>query len=115
MNMYFVQEAVYFKYGDDYYSPRIRYDTYWTRYLNHFKKVHVLARVKEINSLPTNYHKVNGDKVQFIELPFYNGILGYYRSKKKLNSILFQVEEIVFNKPQDVCCTIILKKRTSSR
>lgn len=90
MNMYFVQEAVYFKYGDDYYSPRIRYDTYWTRYLNHFKKVHVLARVKEINSLPTNYHKVNGDKVQFIELPFYNGILGYYRSKKKLNSILFE-------------------------
>ena len=88
MDLYFVQEAVYFQYGVDYYSPRIKYDTYWPRYLKHFDKVFVIARVKEITKLPDNYHKVNGNRVDLIALPFYNGIFGYYKKRSKLNQIL---------------------------
>ena len=87
MNLYFVQEAVYFEFKGNYYSPRIRYETYWERYLNHFNSVHVFARVKQIDELPNHYHQVNGDKVSFITLPYYNGIIGFYKSKKQITKI----------------------------
>ena len=87
MKLNFVQEAVYYHFKDNYYSPRIRFTTYWKRYLNHFSEVHVLARVQKIETLPQHYHQVNGPNVFFIPLPFYNGIKGFYKNKKEILKI----------------------------
>jgi len=90
MKMFFVQEAVYFKFKGDYYSPRIKYESYWSRYLNHFSVIVVVARVQKLIKVPENYHKVNGDNVEFEELPYYNGIIGYYKNKDNIKKILYK-------------------------
>lgn len=90
MTLYFIQEAVYYKYKNDFYSPRMKYDSYWERYLNHFEKVNVIARVKDISELPTNYHLVSGPKVAFSPLSFYNGALGFYKKRSAIKNILLK-------------------------
>lgn len=90
MTLYFIQEAVYYKYKNDFYSPRMKYDSYWERYLNHFEKVNVIARVQDINELPKNYNLVSGPKVSFISLPFYNGALGFYKKRKAIKEIIYK-------------------------
>tara|TARA_B100000767_G_C19690301_1_gene503697 strand:- start:24 stop:1244 length:1221 start_codon:yes stop_codon:yes gene_type:complete len=90
MILYFIQEAVYYECDGKYYSPRTKYDSYWERYLNHFDKVIVLARVQKINNLPSNYHIVNGPKVSFSPLPFYNGAVGFYRNRRTINNIILK-------------------------
>ncbi|RFC54784.1 glycosyltransferase [Brumimicrobium aurantiacum] len=90
MTLYFIQEAVYYRYKNDFYSPRMKYDSYWERYLNHFEKVNVIARVQDINELPKNYNLVSGPKVSFLSLPFYNGALGFYKKRSIIKEIILQ-------------------------
>src|SRR5690554_820695 len=90
MTLYFIQEAVYYRYKNDFYSPRMKYDSYWQRYLNHFEKVNVIARVQDISELPKNYHLVSGPKVSFSPLPFYNGALGFYKKRSAIKNILLK-------------------------
>src|SRR5690554_3257357 len=100
-SLVFVQEAVYFKYKNEYYSDRIEYSEYWQRYFNHFDKIVVLARVRNIEELTPNLRKSSGDNIDFIELPYYNGFLGYLKNK---NSIIN-----IFKNNLNRDCTYILR------
>lgn len=84
MKLLFVQEAVYLEYDGELYSSRINYETYWNRFLQHFDGVTVVARAKQVNELPIGYFKSTGDKVRFVALNYYNGLLGFYKQKKFL-------------------------------
>lgn len=86
-SLVFVQEAVYFKYKNEYYSDRIEYSEYWQRYFNHFDKIVVLARVRNIEELTLNLRKSSGDNIDFIELPYYNGFMGYLKNKGSIIDI----------------------------
>src|SRR5690606_24613316 len=86
--LFFIQEAVYYKHNGKIYSDRISYDVYWDRYLEYFDSINVIARVKEVDNLDGNYHIAEGEKVNFIPLPFYNGFFGYLTSRGKIREIL---------------------------
>lgn len=85
MKVILIQEAVYFEYLNEQYSPRIDYETYWNRFLNVFEEVIVIARVKKIERLESNLLKSSGPRVKFIGLPYYRGALGFLRLYTEIN------------------------------
>jgi glycosyltransferase involved in cell wall biosynthesis len=50
---------------------------YWKNYLAVFDEVKVLARVKEVESVPGSYHRADGPGVSFAAIPYYVGPIQY--------------------------------------
>jgi glycosyltransferase involved in cell wall biosynthesis len=46
---------------------------FWTRYLEVFDHVDVVARVREVNEIDSSYKRSDGESVSFIEVPYYVG------------------------------------------
>ena len=86
MKMFFIQEAVYLEYQGKYYSNRIKYETYWERYLSHFEMVNVFARVKKVKELPLNFHVSSGENVKFIPINYYNGTIGFLKNRRAIKN-----------------------------
>jgi glycosyltransferase involved in cell wall biosynthesis len=53
-------------------APQFGY-TFWTRYLEVFDRVHVVARVRDICSVPEEYQRGDGAGVSFASIPWYVG------------------------------------------
>jgi len=51
--------------------------SFWTRYLQVFDGVHVVARVQDVPNLPPDYKEVTGEGVSFIPIPYYIGPVQY--------------------------------------
>ncbi|WP_414577517.1 glycosyltransferase [Anabaena sp. CCY 9402-a] len=64
--------------------------SFWRHYLKVFDHVGVLARVREVESVPSDYQQANGDRVSFIALPDYIGPKQYLLKVR-------QVEQTVKN------------------
>ena len=47
--------------------------SFWQRYLEVFDEVLVVARVKAVKSPPENTRRASGDKVSFVQVPYYIG------------------------------------------
>ena len=47
--------------------------SFWTRYLEVFDQVGVVARVKQVPSVPANWKRADGDRVSFANVPHYIG------------------------------------------
>lgn len=62
--------------------------TFWTRYLEVFSKVNIVARVTNVSEPKHDWKKVDGPKVGFVELPAYIGPLGFSKILPKLISVL---------------------------
>jgi phosphatidylinositol alpha-1,6-mannosyltransferase len=54
---------------------------FWTRYLNAFDTVRVIARVKDVPTTTPGAHRVNGDHVHIWPLPYYVGPRQYLRHR----------------------------------
>lgn len=79
-------EDRFFKTADgNIYSNTISDYKFWSRYLQCFDEVVVLARVCEINKYDTNKLPANGKGVHFINLPYYVGMKQYLKAYFKLN------------------------------
>ena len=50
---------------------------FWTRYLEVFDTVRVLARVREVPSAPKDYVRADGEQVRFAAMPYYLGAWQY--------------------------------------
>lgn len=62
---------------------------FWKRYLEVFDEVHVVARVKHLDTIdPKANIRADGAGVSFIELPFIRGAKGYLKHFFRLNSLL---------------------------
>lgn len=63
-------------------------DSLWQRYLEHFEKIVVIARVKK--NAPTNSTapQTKDPRVSFIEIPYYLGVLGYLQQASKIKKII---------------------------
>lgn len=88
MRLYFIQEAVYLELDGQLYSNRIQYDSYWERFLDHFTSVTIMARVKNVKTIPQNYHISTGPKIDYIPLNYYNGPYGYFRNVRSIKKII---------------------------
>jgi glycosyltransferase involved in cell wall biosynthesis len=90
MELVFVTEARFIKnskgefYGDYSYNYIL-----WKRYLTSFNTVKILARVQYIKDYKGDVQKkASGDGVEFIEIPFYIGPLGFLKKRKEIHKVI---------------------------
>jgi glycosyltransferase involved in cell wall biosynthesis len=57
---------------------------FWSRYLAVFDAVTVVARLREVASVPETWQRADGDGVSFAALPFYIGPWQYLRQRRRL-------------------------------
>ncbi len=50
---------------------------FWSRYLDVFEHVNIIARALRVNSVPNDWKRVDGDSVSFTPVPYYVGPLQY--------------------------------------
>jgi glycosyltransferase involved in cell wall biosynthesis len=102
-NLVFVTEARFFKDNDgNYYGDAAFSDSLWDKYLSHFDKIFVLARVGD--SFGEDKIRINNSRVFFIDLPYFVGPVEYI---KKIVSIKTRVREIVLsNRDKVFLCRI---------
>ena len=103
MKVFFIQEARYVEFNEELYSPRIEYNTYWGRYLEHFSVVTIVARVKKVTVIPDGYLKATGANVNFHPIVPYEGPLGLlkniFKVKKQLREILNKKDSYILRIP----------------
>lgn len=64
-----------------------KYDySFWTRYLDVFDRVRVIARVRDIPNVPADSKRVDGTGVDVAGVPFVRGPLGYLLHAQKLTA-----------------------------
>jgi len=51
--------------------------SFWKRYLEVFDHVRVVARVRDLPTVPSDWKEANGDRVSFAAIPYYIGPLQY--------------------------------------
>lgn len=61
---------------------------FWLRYLRVFSRVNIVARVAHVNKAEPSWHRVDGSKVGFVELPSYIGPVGFVKTLPRLVSVL---------------------------
>jgi glycosyltransferase involved in cell wall biosynthesis len=57
---------------------------FWSRYLEVFGRVRVVARVREVSVADIGWERADGDRVTFIPLPYYIGPFEYAKKARKL-------------------------------
>lgn len=89
MNLIFVTEARFFKNATgDIYGDAAFEKTIWQRYLNVFEQIYIVARVQQDF---INFEKKfisSGEKIHFIEIPYYVGPLQYVLQSAKIHATI---------------------------
>ena len=89
MKLYFATEARFVRRNNNYYSLGGFSTELWERYLEHFDKLVVIARVTTDDSIHVDDSmNASCNGVSFIELPYYIGFGGYISNRKSIKSIL---------------------------
>jgi hypothetical protein len=79
----------------------VLYDTYtqdldfWSDYLEVFDEVVIIGRAKEVNELPDEAHRASGQHVDFVTLPYWEGIVGWMRNRHSVRQELQQIAKDV--------------------
>jgi glycosyltransferase involved in cell wall biosynthesis len=97
-------EDRFFKTADgNIYSNTVSDYKFWSRYLNVFDEVVVLARVCELDKEKLDKPQANGPKVKFFELPYYIGFYEYLKTygklKKAVKSSINQADAFILRIP----------------
>jgi len=58
--------------------------SFWNRYLEVFDQVRVVARVREVESCPAGWVASNGDRVDFYEIPYFQGPKQYFSMRRQI-------------------------------
>ncbi len=61
---------------------------FWSRYLEVFDAVRVVARVRDVPEVPDGWQRADGEGISFAALPYYIGPKGYLRSLPALRRAL---------------------------
>ncbi len=64
------------------------YDFFWAHYLQVFDGVRVIARVREVESVPGDFKRADGPAVSFAALPYYIGPWQYLASRRRIRRII---------------------------
>ncbi|WP_339772395.1 glycosyltransferase [uncultured Paraglaciecola sp.] len=71
-----------------YWTENMFPNAFWQRYLQVFNRVNIVARVANVDIPETSWHRVDGERVGFIELPSYIGPAGFIKVLPKLIKVL---------------------------
>jgi len=63
-------------------------NSFWERYLEVFDSVRVVARARNVEYVPDNWKRVNGERVSFLAVPYYVGPWQYLRRAIEIASVL---------------------------
>ena len=68
--------------------------SFWKRYLEVFEHIRVVARVRSVKSVPSDWKQVNGEGVSFAAVPYYVGPWQYFlRSRSVKQAVRNAVEK----------------------
>lgn len=62
--------------------------SFWQRYLEVFDSVRVIARVGEIQSVPANWQRADGERITFAVIPYYVGPWQYLRKADRVQQAI---------------------------
>lgn len=68
-------------------TPLLYGYSFWLRYLDVFDKVKVVARIKDVFTIPGDYARADGERVSFAAIPFYSGPWQYLRQTRKVQRV----------------------------
>ncbi len=72
----------------DYYSPGIYNNDFLKRYTENFSEVYFSAKVNKDNKFDKdNYIKLNQEKINIVELPWYRGLKGFFKNYFRMRKI----------------------------
>ena len=63
---------------------------FWLRYLSVFSHVYIIARVQKVTTVAKHWHRVDGQHVSFVALPYYVGLWGFIKTLPKLINTLIK-------------------------
>ena len=69
-------------------APRVFSQAFWSRYLDVFDAVTVVARVNDVSGRPTVGHRADSDLIRFVGLPNYIGPFQYLQNRKNAKKAL---------------------------
>lgn len=58
--------------------------SFWVRYLEVFEQVRVVARVREVPTVPSDWQRADGEKVSFASVPYYIGPWQYLQRAQQV-------------------------------
>lgn len=61
--------------------------SFWTRYLQVFDSVRVVARVRDVPNIPSDWKEANGEGVSFAAIPYYIGPWQYLLKSRQVNQV----------------------------
>ncbi|WP_313292774.1 glycosyltransferase [Rhizobium rhizoryzae] len=84
-------EQVFFRDQEGCYASLSTFDnTFWSRYLDVFDQVRVVARVQEVEQLPEGAVTLSDPRIRLVEIPFYHGPTQYLRRLRQVRRALAQ-------------------------
>jgi len=79
---------------------------FWSRYLAVFDTVRVVARLREVVSVPETWQRADGEGVSFAALPFYIGPWQYLRQRRRLTeaavAAVRPTDAVIFRAPSAI-------------
>lgn len=91
MILYFITEARFVRYKDNVYTLGSFTSEVWKRYLQSFQKVYVFARVEKVDTYNAlDRFRSNIEGVEFVDLPYYVGLLGLIQKKRSIERVMMQ-------------------------
>ena len=89
MNLYFFTEARFDKVDGVYWTAQGFSMALWQRYLGKFEHIYVVGRVQNVSEhTGDNLVKMEDNRVSFIDLPYYIGLLPYIKVKGRIKCII---------------------------
>ncbi len=64
---------------------------FWRRYLGVFEEIRVLARIADCSNVPAGAIRADGPGVDFVNLPYYRGPVGYLISHRVIQRVMSSV------------------------
>lgn len=86
-NLYFFTEGRFIKNDQGIYSLGGFPYELWKRYLAAFSHVTVVARVRQADTCQPEGNRSDGENVDFLELPYYEGPMGYMFKKRRVKRL----------------------------
>lgn len=77
--------------------------SFWTRFMNVFTNIRIGARVKNVEKVDSKWKRVDGEKIEIYEIPFYQGpvqlVKKYKKIKRRIKSVADGCDVAIFRLP----------------
>lgn len=84
--------------------------SFWTRYLEVFDSIRIVARVKDVQEIDSKKLLVDGDRVEVVGIPFYQGpkqlLKQYVKIQRKLNKIDHDCDAALLRMPSQTATMV---------